>query len=118
MRARASSELALYLLGFQFVDGGVRKAVVMKEAHLLVEQTVNHMSSGVLPLHKADQVPIQSGAQVHGPVVAVQSHLDTQRFRVRTRAQQRWLLFTMPSSRNTFESKCLGRRKKTSFYVE
>lgn len=62
------------------MDGGVREAVVMKEAHLLVQQTVNHMSSGVLPLHKADQVPIESCAQVHGPVISVESHLHKQRF--------------------------------------
>lgn len=88
----AFSELALYLLGFHFMDGGVRKAVVMKEAHLLVQQTVNHVSSGVLPLHKADQVPIQSCAQVHGPVITVQSHLHKQRSRVRIQVQEHFYL--------------------------
>ncbi len=48
----------------------------MEEAHLLVEQAVDDMSSGVLPLNKADQLTIQRGAQVHRPVIAVQSHLQ------------------------------------------
>lgn len=69
------------------MDGSVREAVVMKEAHLLVQQTVNHMSSGVLPLHKADQVSAESCAQVHGPIIAVQSHLHEQGVRVRVRVK-------------------------------
>ncbi len=58
------------------MDGGIREAVVMEEAHLLVEQAVDDMSSGVLPLNQADQLTIQRGAQVHRPVIAVQSHLQ------------------------------------------
>lgn len=64
-----------YLLGVHFVDGCIREAVVMKQAHLLVEQAVDDVSSGVLPLNKADKLAVQRRAQVHGPVVAVQSHL-------------------------------------------
>lgn len=60
------------------MDGSIRKAVVMEKAHLLVEQTVNNVSSGVLPLHQANKVPVQSCAQVHGPVITVQGHLRRQ----------------------------------------
>lgn len=57
------------------MDGCVGEAVMMEEAHLLVEQAVDYMGSGILPLNQADQLTIQGGAQVHGPVVAVQGHL-------------------------------------------
>lgn len=58
------------------MDGCVGEAVVMEEAHLLVEQTVDDVSPGILPLDKADQFAIQRGAQVHRPVIAVQGHLE------------------------------------------
>lgn len=58
MRSTPLPQLGLYLLGFRFMDGSIRKAVVVEKAHLLVEQTVNDMSSGVLPLHKANKVPV------------------------------------------------------------
>lgn len=64
-----------YLLGVHFVDGRVREAVVMEEPHLLVEQAVDDVSPRILPLDEADQLTVQRGAQVHGPVVAVQRHL-------------------------------------------
>lgn len=57
-RLLGSEPLVLYLLGFYFMDGGVRKAVVMEKAHLLVQQAVNNVSSGVLPLHQANEVPV------------------------------------------------------------
>lgn len=57
------------------MDGCIREAVVMEEAHLLVEQAVDNMGSRVLPLDKADQLTIQRGTQVHRPVIAVQNHL-------------------------------------------
>lgn len=73
------SELGLYLLGFHFMDGSIRKAVVMEKAHLLVQQTVNNVSSSVLPLHQANKVPVQGCAQVHGPVITIQGHLRRQK---------------------------------------
>lgn len=36
------------------MDGCIREAVVMEEAHLLVEQAVDDMSPCVLPLNEAD----------------------------------------------------------------
>lgn len=57
------------------MDGCIGEAVVVEEAHLLVEQAVNDMSPRILPLHEADQFTIQRGAQVHRPVIAVQRHL-------------------------------------------
>ena len=64
-----------YLLGVHFMNGCIREAVVMEQAHLLVEQAVDNMSPCVLPFNKADQLTIQREAQVHRPVIAVQSHL-------------------------------------------
>lgn len=58
------------------VDGSVGEAVVVEETHLLVEEAVHDVRPGVLPLDKADQLAVQGGAQVHGPVVTVQSHLE------------------------------------------
>lgn len=98
------------------MDGGVREAVVVKKAHLLVEQAVNHMSSGVLPPHQADQVPVQCCAQVHGPVIAVQSHLHKQAFRSGFRSRKR----AAPHHANLQEhanQRCLQLRKKMSIYV-
>lgn len=57
------------------MDRCIREAVVMEEAHLLVEQAVDNMGPRILPLNEADQLTIQRGAQVHRPVIAVQSHL-------------------------------------------
>lgn len=66
----------LYLLGVHFVSGRVREAVVVEEPHLLVEQAVDNVSPRILPLDQADQLPIQRGAQVHRPVVAIQGDLQ------------------------------------------
>lgn len=60
------------------IDGNIREAVVVEEAHLLVEKAVDDVGPGVLPLDEADQLAVQGGTQVHGPVVAVQSHLEEQ----------------------------------------
>lgn len=65
-----------YLLGVHFVDGCVREAVVMEEAHLLAEQAVDDMSPRIVPLNKTHQLAVQRGAQIHGPVIAVQIHLQ------------------------------------------
>lgn len=67
--------LSLYLLVLHFMDRCIREAVVMKEAHLLVEQAVDNMSSRILPFHKADKLTIQGGTQIHRPVIAVQCDL-------------------------------------------
>jgi len=64
-----------YLFGVHFVNGCIREAVVMEEAHLLVEQAVDNMSPCILPLNKAHQLTIQRGTQVHRPVIAVKDHL-------------------------------------------
>lgn len=53
------------------MDGCIREAVVMEEAHFLVEQAVHNMSPCVLPLDKADQLTVQRGTQVHRPVIAI-----------------------------------------------
>lgn len=60
------------------MDGRIREAVVVEEAHLLVEQAVDDVRPGVLPLDQADQLAVQRGTQVHGPVVTVQGHLERQ----------------------------------------
>ena len=57
------------------MDGCIREAVVMEEAHLLAEQAVDDVSPRILPLNKADQLAVQRGTQIHGPVIAVQIHL-------------------------------------------
>lgn len=67
----------MYLL--VVIDGDIREAVVVEEAHLLVEKAVDDMRPGVLPLDEADQLAVQGGTQVHRPVVTVQSHLEKQR---------------------------------------
>lgn len=64
------------------MDGSVGKAVVMEETHLLIEQAVDNMSPRILPLHQTHQLAVQRGAQIHGPVVAVQRHLDNQWWRI------------------------------------
>lgn len=51
---------------------------MVEEAHLLVEQAVDDVRPGVLPLDQADQLAVQRGTQVHGPVVTVQGHLERQ----------------------------------------
>lgn len=51
---------------------------MVEEAHLLVEQAVDDVRPGVLPLDQADQLAVQRGTQVHRPVVTVQSHLERQ----------------------------------------
>lgn len=71
-----------YLLGIHFMDGCIREAVVMEETHLLVEQAVDDMSPRVLPLHQTHQLAVQRGAQVHGPVIAVQRHLTSRRWNI------------------------------------
>lgn len=58
------------------VDGRIREAEVVEEAHLLVEQAVDHVRPGVLPFDQAHQLAVQRGTQVHRPVVTVQSHLE------------------------------------------
>lgn len=67
---------SVYLLRIHFMNGCIREAEMMEEAHLLIEQTVSNMSPRVLPLNKADEAPIQRGAQIHRPVIAVQSYLE------------------------------------------
>lgn len=67
-----------HLLGVYFMDGSIRKAVVMEETHLLIEQAVDDVSPRILPLHQTHQLAIQRGAQIHRPVVAVQRHLKNQ----------------------------------------
>lgn len=55
----------------------IREAVMMEKAHFLTQEAVDHMSAGVLPLHQSDQTLIQRDAQIHRPVIRVQSHLET-----------------------------------------
>lgn len=55
----------------------IREAVMMEKAHFLTQEAVDHMSTGVLPLHQSDQTLIQRDAQIHRPVIRVQSHLET-----------------------------------------
>ena len=63
-----------HLLGV-LVAGSVGEAVVVEQAHLLVEQAVHHVGSGVLPLEELPQPPVQIRAQVHMPVIAVEGDL-------------------------------------------
>lgn len=53
------------------MDGCIGEAVVMEEAHFLVEQAVDNMSPRILPLDKADQLAVQRGTKVHRPVIAI-----------------------------------------------
>lgn len=62
---------------------------MVEEAHLLVEQAVDDVRPGVLPLDQADQLAVQRGTQVHRPVVTVQSHLERQRQPVRPAGKHR-----------------------------
>lgn len=54
---------------------------MVEEAHLLVEETVDNVGSGILPLDQPDQSPVQRHTKVHRPVIGVQGHLERERDR-------------------------------------
>lgn len=43
----------------------VREAAVVEETHLLVEETVDNVGPGVLPLDQPHQPTVQRGSKVH-----------------------------------------------------
>ena len=71
-----------------FMGWYVCEAVVVEEAHFLVEQAVDHMSPGVLPLHQTHQATVQGPAQIHRPVIRIQGHLENEGGREREREKQ------------------------------